>query len=354
MTLGAKLAPRIAAVIVWVALAPGAQQKAHAAQNATGATLVAIVTAEPNGSLARRVREHLQALGVDVLVLKPPEEASPGRAPLEQAARGIGAIAAIRLVSSGEGKVEVWVADRVTGKAVVRELQASASGSSDEDVALASVELLRASLMELHAGRPSHGDVPPNRQIEALAFPVRPAERFVPRLALQASAGAEVGAGPLGPAPDASVALWARIAPGLGATVTAHASLSPAEVSAGYGSVDVRSQLFGAMATYAPTGESAAWTPTLSLGFGAAHVTASGKAVPPLVSEDASTWCAAPLVAVGLGWAFVPGMRLRADVLAAAALPAVHVRAAGTSVGQWGAPAVFVSMGLEMMWGPAS
>jgi hypothetical protein len=354
MTGGTRLAPRIAAAFFWIALGPGVELAARAAQSTTGATLVAIVTAEPNGSLARRVREHLQGLGVDVLVLKPPEEASPGRAPLEQAARGVGAIAAIRLVSSGEGKVEVWVADRVTGKAVVRELQASASGASDEDVAVASVELLRASLMELHAGRPSHGEVPPNRQIEALALPAHAAGRFLPRLALQASAGAEAGAWALGPSPDASVGLWTRIAPSLGATVTAHASLSPAEVTAGYGSVEVRSQLFGAMATYAPTGEAATWTPTLSLGFGAAHVTANGRAAPPLVSEDASTWCATPLVAVGLGWAFVPGMRLRTDVLAAAALPAVHVRAAGSSVGQWGAPAVFVSMGLEMMWGPPS
>jgi hypothetical protein len=355
MRRAARLASRIAAAFVGVALGPGASPAVYAAQSATGATLVAIVTAEPNGSLARRVREHLQALGVDVLVLKPPEEASPGRAPLEQAARGVGAIAAIRLVSSGEGKVEVWVADRVTGKAVVRELQASSSDTSDEDVAVASVELLRASLMELHAGRPTHGDVPPTRQIEALALSApRPAGRFVPRLALQAGAGAELGAWTLGPSPDASIALWARIVPNLGATVVAHASLAAAEVSAGYGSVDVRSQVFGAMATYAPTGESSPWTPTLSLGFGAAHVSASGKAEPPLVSEDASTWCAAPLVGVGLGWAFVPGMRLRADALSAAALPAVHVRAAGTSVGQWGAPAVFVSMGLEMLWGPPS
>src|SRR5579864_2144728 len=117
----------------------------------SGATLVAIVTTEPNASLTRRVRAELQGLGLDVIVLKPPEEGSPMRAPLELAARSVGAIAAVRLVPSGEGKVEVWVADRVTGKAVVRELDVPRSGASDAAIAVGSVELLRASLMELHS-----------------------------------------------------------------------------------------------------------------------------------------------------------------------------------------------------------
>ena len=110
----------------------------HGARAESGATLVAIVTAEPYSSLARRVRAELQGLGLDVLVLKPPDEGSPSRAPLERAARSVGAVAAVRLVASSEGKVEVWVADRVTGKAVVRELDAPESGASDAVVAVAS------------------------------------------------------------------------------------------------------------------------------------------------------------------------------------------------------------------------
>src|SRR5579859_3968445 len=109
----------------------------------SGATLVAIVTVEPSSSLTKRVRAELEGLGLDVIVLKPPDEGSPSRAPLEQAARSVGAVAAVRLVASSEGKVEVWVADRVTGKAVVRELDAPETGASDAAVAIGSVELLR-------------------------------------------------------------------------------------------------------------------------------------------------------------------------------------------------------------------
>src|SRR5580693_842067 len=161
---GARLG--IAAAIVTSALvAP------ECARAEKGATLVAIVTAEPNSSLTRRVRAELEGLGLDVIVLKPPDEGSPSRAPLEQAARSVGAVAAVRLIASSEGKVEVWVADRVTGKAVVRELDAPAGGTSDAAVAIGSVELLRASLMELHSGEPPHGDVSASDEIRSLALP---------------------------------------------------------------------------------------------------------------------------------------------------------------------------------------
>src|SRR5579864_6224484 len=100
-----------------VALVGGLLAIEAQAQPGSGATLVAVVTSEPNSSLSRRVRAELEALGVDVIILRPPAEAQPSRQPLEQAARNVGAIAAVRLVVSGEGKVEVWVADRATGKA---------------------------------------------------------------------------------------------------------------------------------------------------------------------------------------------------------------------------------------------
>src|SRR5580704_2293598 len=182
------------------------------ARGESGATLVAIVTAEPNSSLTRRVRAELEGLGLDVIVLKPPEEGSPSRAPLEQAARSVGAVAAVRLIASSEGKVEVWVADRVTGKAVVRELDAPASGASDAAVAIGSVELLRASLMELHSGEPPHGDAPANEKIQALALPGSGEPRLA-RLGLSAGAGAELGIRGLGPSADAEIGVWLRIAP---------------------------------------------------------------------------------------------------------------------------------------------
>jgi hypothetical protein len=131
-----------------------------------------------------------------------------------------------------------------------------------------------------------------------------------------------------------------------------HTSLSPAHVSVSSGGVDVRSQLFGAMVTYAFVDASSAWVPSVSAGIAAAHVSAIGTAAPPFVSASGGTWSPAPLGAIGVAWSFAPGLRLRGDGLAALTVPPVRVIVPAADVGSWGAPALIVSLGLEVMWGP--
>jgi hypothetical protein len=317
----------------------------------SGATLVAVVTAEPNSALTRRVRAELQGLGVDVIVLKPPEEGSAWRAPLEQAARSVGAIAAVRLVPSSEGKVEVWVADRVTGKAVVRELDAPRGGASDAAVAVGSVELLRASLMELHSGEPLHGDAPASEKVRSLGLPLAVAEA-VPRLGLGVGAGVEVGTQGMGPSPGADVGVSLFVTRHVGARVVAHTSLSASHASVSSGGVDVRSQVVGAMVTYAFADTTGPWTPSASVGIAAVHVSATGTAVPPFVSASDATWTAAPVAAVGIAWSFAAGLRLRADGVAAFSLPPVSVSTPTAEVGRWGAPELIFSLGVEVLWRP--
>jgi hypothetical protein len=337
---------RVAAVIV-ATIACGAVP--CRAQN--GSTLVAVVTADPNSSLTRRVRIELQSLGVDVIVLKPPDEGTPSRAPLEQAARSVGAIAAVRLVASSGGKVEVWVADRVTGKAVVRELDAPEGGASDAAVAVGSVELLRASLMELHSGEPPRGDAPATEGIERLALPTSE-RRVVPALGLGVGTGVEVGVRGLGPSLDANVGLWVRIVSRLGARFIGQAALSPSDVATRSGAIEVRSQLLGAAATYEFADVSAALVPGISLGMAATHVSAVGTAAPPFVSASQAAWYAAPVAGVGLAWSFARGLRLRGDGFAAWAIPPVHIVTPTGSAAWWGAPAITFALGVEVLWGP--
>lgn len=315
-----------------------------------GATLVAIVTSEPTSSLTRRVRAELEKLGVDVIVLKPPAEDSTMRAPLEQIARSVGAAAAVRLVVSSRGKVEVWVADRVTGKTVVRELDATGAGASDASVAVGTVELLRASLMELHALEPPRGEVPATPKLEALALPTRSTTPTIPRLALAFGAGTELGLHGLGPSLDARLAVWARLVPRFGFSVFGETTLAPSHVATADGAVDVRSQWLGAALGYDFADATAEWVPRVSVGLAAAHVTTTGTALPPYVGASADGWFAAPLAGVGIGWAFARGLRLRADAAIAWALPAARVRTPTGDVGRWGAPALMLSLGIEMLW----
>src|ERR1035437_9780285 len=97
-----------------------------------------------------RLRAELGAMGFDLVEMLA-DDGAPARAALEENARSLGAIAAVRLVPSGGG-VEVWIVDRVTGKTVLREIvrPEGPSGEADAMVAMRAVELLRASLLAIH------------------------------------------------------------------------------------------------------------------------------------------------------------------------------------------------------------
>jgi hypothetical protein len=309
-----------------------------------GATLVAVVTTDPSAPLTRRVREQLEGLGLDVIVLKPPAEGSLSPAPLEQAARNVGAVAAIRLVPSADS-VEVWVADRVTGKAVVRKLVAPAAGgaASDDSVALGAVELLRASLMELHAAEPPRGDVPVTEQVRALALPAR-VTRSPPLLGLALGGGPALGMGAAFAA-DGDGALWVRLPWHFGVRAFAALSLSDTRIATLHGVTDVSYQLGGLEASYDLVESERPWVPVVGVGLAAAHVLAVGTA-------SGSGWFATPLLHVGAAWAFVRGLRLRGDALTGWSLAPARVNTADADPQLWGAPLVKVSLAVEVLWAP--
>jgi hypothetical protein len=348
---GAPIGRALPAVLSLVLAAGVAGATPPPASPQTGATLVAIVTAEPNAPLTRRVRAELQGLGVDVIVIRPPDEASPSRAPLDQAARNVGAVAAVRLVVSSEGKVEVWVADRVTGKSVVRELDASES-ASDAAVAVGTVELFRASLMELHAvDATPHGDAPATDALRALALPVS-ASSFEPRLGVAVGGAVDLGLRGLGPSADATLGVWAHLTGRLGVRAFGYATLAPAHVTTAAGAFDVRSQSFGAMLAYDLADAAAAWVPSVSLGATAAHVSTTGSATPPFVGVTDDTWVAGPAADLGIAWGFARGLRLRADALAAVVFDAPSIRTPTERAATFGAPLVAVSLAAEVLWAP--
>jgi hypothetical protein len=320
------------------------------ADSAKGAALVALVTAEPNATLSRRVRAQLEGLGVDVIVLRPPAEGSAARAPLEQAARSVGAIAAVRLVISGEGRIEVWVADRVTGKAVVRELDAHATEASEAAIAIDTVELLRASLMEIHSSEPPPGEVAVTPKLRALALPETPA-LGAPRLGVSIAAGGTLGGAWLGPSLDAEIVGWLGIAGRWGVRVVGRSSLVAAHVTSESGAIDVQSQLLGGLVSYDFAAATATWVPTVGLGFAGVHVSSVGSAVPPFVSAAESAWRPAPLLGAGLAWSVAHGLRLCADVRGFWVFPSVEIRTPTQNLGQWSAPAISLSLGLEVLWG---
>jgi hypothetical protein len=337
----------------WAALA-GLMLWAGEARSRAGATLVALVTADPSAELSHRVEEQLEALGFDVIVLNPPATGSAGPMSLAQTARNVGAIAAVRIVPAGQS-VQVWTADPVTGQAVFRELLPPAGQKpSDAAVALGTVELLRASLLELHPPEPDASRKPPAPLACPTAAPAPEERAPAPRFGVTAGAGIDLG---LAGRPSASweMAAWLRLHGRLGLRVVATASVAPGNVRAApYGSVDVGAQIYGAELTYDLAPASSSWVPVVGLGAAGADVTVRGLATPASgVSLDAGTWVGLPFAHLGEAWAPVRGLRVRGDLLGGFSVPAAAVCVQGTtgctSIARWGQPLVTASLGLEVL-----
>jgi hypothetical protein len=323
-----------------------------------GATLVALVTTDPTAELSHRVEEQLEALGLDVLVLNPPVTGSAGPTALEQAARNVGALAAIRIVPMAQS-VQVWTVDPVSGQSVFRELLApSGQKPSDASVALGAVELLRASLLELHPPEAPAAPKAPAPPVTCPPPPPLPPQRsWQPRVGIAAGAGVDFAIAGR-PAVSWETAAWLRLSGRVGARVLVMASLSDARLSAApYGDLLVDTQLYGGELTYDLAPSESASVPVVGLGLAAVDVAVRGLSAQNNVNLDDSNWRALPFVQLGESWSPLQGLRLRADLLgglATAAISACVAQRTGSSMcfAQWGEPLVNVSLGAEVLIAP--
>jgi hypothetical protein len=116
-------------------------------------SIVRVVRPDKRDELAyeatRRLEAELRAAGFSVVEVERKSSDDP-RASVE--ANPKDGFAAIAIVTTDKGAVaDVWVADRVTQKTVVRRIDVarSSSATAPSDLAVRSVELLRASLLEV-------------------------------------------------------------------------------------------------------------------------------------------------------------------------------------------------------------
>jgi hypothetical protein len=325
------------------------------AEAQTAPSLVVILTAEPSSQAARRLARDLESLGLDVLVLRATPENSSGRASLEKSARSVGAIAAVRLVVSGQG-TEVWVADRITGKTVIRELVASTEADvRPDDIALGAIELLRASLMELHSPSSPRGEAELTSEVRALAYPgaERPKPRVepstVPAFSLSGGPSLDLGLDGVGPSLHSQWAAWVGIGQRFGGRAFASLALLPGRHDVAEGTVEVSSNVLGIGATFDFTRQDGPLVPVLGLGAVAARVESVGRGRAPFVSTSESAWFGGGYGQLGLGWRVTPALRLRFDaaVIALATRPNIEVNQ--RVLGKWGAPAALLGIGVEVL-----
>jgi hypothetical protein len=324
---------------------------------AAGASRVAVVEPENPDATWReattRLGAELRAAGFEVVSVR----RAPGagaRDAVEAPSSAPEPIATIAIQGTGGGAVaDVWVADHLSDKTLVKRIEVNDADPSSASITLAirAVELLRASLLELREPRRAPRPVPPDvaRWIEP-----RPAAAPPPP------------EGPGGPGIEAAVAVLGSYA-GFGVTLGPRVRVShPAPLGclaraslfmglsrpvvtapSSFASLD---QELGSLDLARPFGPFAGGLrPVVSLGIGAYHLhtQASGTGSYP-IGGSASTWAFAADAGAGLALPLGAHLALQADLHALFLAPEPAVRLAGFDAGRAGQPALLGALGLAL------
>ena len=310
------------------------------------ATLIVVVADEPGDAVSARLERDLGSLGLSVMVLRATPENSSDSLALERCARGFGGVAAIRIWSDARGS-ELWAFDPATQRALSRSLVRPADANADaNEIALGTVELLRASLMELHP--------PPPRLLPRARVPESSnrAHAHGSRFSLSGAMALELGLRSVGPSLATSWAASFRVQDCLGARAFVTLPLGAEKSALPEGRVEVEPLILGAGFACNFAHDAARIWPRLSLGVAGTHLATRGIASDPTRSQSAATWLAGGFGMFGLG------LRLSRDVHVDLDATFVLLPAPGAiivdhrQVGTWGAPAGFVALGVEVSTGP--
>ena len=309
---------------------------------------VVIMAETHTEAVSQRLRQEIEALGFQV-------EVQPETAPLrslEAIAEEAGAMAVIRVKSLLAGGVEMTVLDRVTGKTVHRELaRASESNPADRElVATRTVELFRASLMELSADHPTRGAVTASPPVQALV------QRDQQQRARRAGT-LSLAVGPallLMPEWRPSAQLWIAASwlsrSGFGVNAVAFATLSAAHVAGAEGETDLTTGIYRLGASWAVRPESCVFCARFSAGWSLMTLRLRGTANPPYVATQAERVVWAPWLSASGQLHLSAHLALLVEVSGALALPTETVRFAGREVANFANPALLVALGPELSW----
>jgi hypothetical protein len=288
--------------------------------------------------LARRLQQEIESLGLTVRL-----QTAPTRSSAESSV-----VATIRLAPLGGSDVDMTIVAGTTGNTVSYKL--ISTGPSDDPaselVATRTVELLRASLLQIASSSAEAPRQPPREE------PARPPE---------ASS-----------APGDSLALGVGVAPVFSSTfehgfqlyvgsvwmpsrhfgvmAAALPALAPLRYRDARGSVDLFGQFYrlgGAIAL----GDDAALLSLRAI-FGAQLdlLRFEGDAAAPYSSATETRHSLSPFLGGALRLRLAPNLHVLGELAAALAMPKTTVRSAGDEVGDFGRPLATVAMGMELTW----
>jgi hypothetical protein len=311
--------------------------------------LVVLVRPLPNNAdldeALVRLRAELSSAGFDVVLVDGQAQADPREA-IEQTLRERNPAATIGVFAG-----DLWIADRLTGKTVVRKLDAGETGGrrAPEVLAIRASELLRASLSELllspsEAGPPPAAAKPPAVVTHWVSAALEPGQQAF-RVGFEAG-GAVLGSFE-GVPPAVTPLLRARLTLGKGFLVRATAAGlgTRPEVSSDVGKASIRQDLLLAE-LQARLFANKPLRPLATIGVGAYRFGVDGNAVWPRSARRGWRWEPAADIGLGLALGLHPHLELSFETHAVFAQPYPTVRFFDETVARAGRPTLFGSLTL--------
>ena len=322
---------------------------------------VALVREREPSALAQRtltrLRAELIAAGFEVTEIERHGEDAREAAEAEPAA---GVFATIVIVPRTGDAADIWVADRITEKTVVRRVEGAGGSGRDVATVLAvrAVELLQASLLEAlerpssvaSAAPPAPGPVVPS-EVSAWMQARHAANESA---ASEAHFGLQGGAAVIhsfsgvGPAVLPVLGLVYHLSTDVAFGIRAGGPAFAADLRATGGTIAVRQQLVNLDIIYALLSPGAAVRPVVMGSVGAYHLDVVGAAAPPDRGESDGVWAA--LFGLGAGAKLRLGARvsLLGDLRLFFLAPQPIVRAAGAEVGRMSRPSMFGEVAIDV------
>ena len=248
-----------------------------------------------------RIRGELIADGFEVSVVDAPPGSDPASV-LARADQQTGAAATLGLFLHPDANAaDLWVVDRLTNKTVVRsvEMTKSPAASVPEVLARRSVELLRASLLEILVDAQKRPLARPTPRAQASRWAAQALEPRQSRWGVEAGTQVLAGFAGIGGA----VMPVGRVRVVLGQRFVARLTVSGLgtrpRVEAAEGTATVRQEL-GLLELIGEVAPQSWLRPSISLGAGAYHIAVAGSATSPYAGLDGDRFVFAADAGAGL------------------------------------------------------
>ncbi len=302
---------------------------------------IVIITDHADAAIIPLLRAELNQLGLQVIeVEKPTDEVDPRE--LTEAARQHHAVAAFR-VQVSSNTVEVWIADRVTGKVSLREVFTQGSDSRVEArlVVLQAVELLRWSLQDVDATHTLRGNTPKPPTLartdfqpeDPLVFGVAPLIQFSP-------GGANPGAG----AQLDMTVRWSSVG-----TRFAYGQLVlPAVLETAVGRAELTTRWFAVEGVALSPVSKKRLKPSLGLGIAMISTLLHGISNPPRLVSDDSLFSVAPIIDGKIAYSVGRHVQLALGASIMTPLRSDTIYFVGQQVGTYGKLFVDVTLGVQV------